>query len=269
MFSVLMSLYNKEKPSNLSACLKSLSLQTLAAGEVVIVYDGEINEELQAIVNCYSDLLNVKVQRLPQNVGLGKALNFGMHKCSYNIIARMDTDDICLPHRFEKQMSFLNENKDISLLGSGIVEFDDYGNRRMKIMPSTDHEIKKFMKFKNPFNHMTVFFKRDSIINVGEYQHHLFMEDYNLWLRVQSSGYKMHNLPDVLVEARVGKQMIMRRRGLNYIKSEFKLAKLKIKLKNTNLIEGGIILILRCIPRVLPYKFLSFLYNKDRKLVKQ
>ncbi|EMM6760156.1 glycosyltransferase [Pluralibacter gergoviae] len=269
MFSVLMSLYDKEEPLNLDACLKSLTLQTLPASEVIIVFDGHINEDLNKIVSKYTEFLNIKIKKLPHNIGLGNALNIGMKECNYDIIARMDTDDICRPERFERQISFLNKNKDISLLGAGIIEFDEYGNKRMKIMPTEDEEIKKFMKIKNPFNHMTMVFKKDSIINIGGYKHHLYMEDYNLWLRANASGCKMYNIPDVLVEARVGQQMIMRRRGLIYIKSEIELAKLKRKLKSTTFLEGWIILFIRCIPRLVPYKILNYLYNRDRQELKQ
>ena len=127
-FTVLISLYNKENPQFLRECLESLKNQTLPATEIVMVYDGTITSELEEVVAQFITFLPIKIIRLPQNVGLGKALNEGLKHCSYNWVFRMDSDDICLPNRFEKQVAFITQHPNVVLLSGYIAEFKDDKN---------------------------------------------------------------------------------------------------------------------------------------------
>lgn len=264
-FSVLMSLYNKELPSNLNDCLLSLTKQTTKANEVVLVYDGPISDDLRNVVSKYVTLLNINVHEIASNVGLGNALNFGLSKCKYELIARMDTDDICLTDRFEKQIDFLSKNPGVRLLGTSVIEFDEYGQEREKKLPVNPIKIKKFIKKRNPFNHMSVFFYKSDVIKVGGYKHHLYMEDYNLWIRLIHAGIIATNIEDNTVKVRVGREMIVRRKGKDYIASEFQLFKIKIKCDITGRLEGVSIFLLRSLIRVLPTRILSLIYDKDRR----
>ncbi|HBM2857206.1 TPA: glycosyltransferase, partial [Enterobacter cloacae] len=164
-FSVLMSLYDKEKSAYLDECLESLASQTLQADEIVLVYDGPINKALKAVVDKWLSSLPIKIVALKNNVGLGEALNEGMKHCSFDYIMRMDTDDICKSNRFELQTKFMEMNPDIDISGSCTYEF--IGNKNNIVserkVPLTNDEIKKFARLKNPFNHMTVIFKKSSI----------------------------------------------------------------------------------------------------------
>ena len=259
-----MSLYHRESPNNLRECLYSLTIQTTKASEVVIVYDGEISEELNCIVSFYKKELNIIVVKLPHNVGLGNALNHGLTYCSNRIIARMDTDDICKFDRFERQIKFFCDNK-LDLLGSGIIEFDEYGNRRLKILPCTPERIFEFLKVKNPFNHMTIVFNKDVVEMVGGYKHHLYMEDYNLWLRMLANNKICLNISDVLLKVRVGKNMLQRRKGINYIKSEYILYRLKNKLNIAGPLLNFGLFSFRVIMRIIPTKLLALAYSIDRK----
>lgn len=266
-FSVLISLYYKEKPQFLMECLESLKKQTLQATEIVIVFDGIITSELEEMVMQYISILPIKIIRLPKNVGLGKALNEGLKHCSYNWIFRMDTDDICLPERFEKQVEFIKQHSDVVLFSGHIAEFSDdktiiTGYRKV---PIGDKNIRKYALLRSPFNHMTVAFRKDIIEAVGGYQHHLFLEDYNLWLRVIAQEYEVGNIDGVLLLARAGSNMVARRRGMNYIKGEWKLFNLKRKLKLQNIFSGFFIFLLRVIPRMLPTGILKALYKYLRK----
>nr|UEO57265.1 UDP-Gal:alpha-D-GlcNAc-diphosphoundecapreno beta-1,3-galactosyltransferase [Morganella morganii] len=266
-FSILISLYNKEKPANLYSSLLSIKNNTIHPDQIVIVFDGPINNELSDIVFSFMNLLPIDVVKLPDNVGLGNALNIGLTKCSHDIIFRMDTDDICLPNRFEKQINYIKENPHISLMGSNTEEFSEdmtisNGYRNV----ACEHcDIITLAKKRNPFNHMTVVFKKNAVLAVGGYQHHLYMEDYNLWLRLIAAGYKTHNLQDILVNVRAGSSMVSRRKGLTYIKSEFQLAKLKIKLKIDSPFSATVIFFMRSIPRILPTSILNIVYKKLRK----
>lgn len=265
MFSVLISLYNKEKPEHLEQCLESLYQQKLPADEIVLVYDGPVGEPLKAVVTKWAAFLPLVTVPLEKNVGLGKALNAGLAHCSHNIVARMDTDDICLPDRFEKQIAYMEAHPDIVLSGAAVIEFDEHGKERLKRLPVGNDEIHQFAKMKNPFNHMCVVFRKDKVIAAGSYQHHLFMEDYNLWLRMMSLGYPVANLPDILMRVRAGSEMVNKRRGWVYIKSEIQLYRLKRDLHQIGIIHGVIYFLIRTMTRVMPVKVMQFLYEKDRK----
>lgn len=262
-FSVLMSLYIKESPMFLDACLNSLYDQTVQADEVVIVLDGPISQSLKDVLDKWLLKLPIKIVPLPENVGLGEALNCGLDKCSYPLVARMDTDDICVAQRFELQLNEFSANKELILLGGSIAEFDgDISNIIGKRTVAIDSKkIKQLARFRNPFNHMTVMFKKDAVLNAGGYVHHYFMEDYNLWLRMLSRNNVVSNIPDILVNARAGMGMLSRRRGLTYIKSELKLAKLKYKLGIQNLPGVICIFILRASPRLMPVFIFKKIYN--------
>jgi len=264
-FSVLMSVYVKETSFNLDLCFKSLQKQTVKADELVLVVDGPISKDLEDVIIRYKDFLNIIPIYLEKNVGLGKALSIGLTHCNNEIIARMDSDDICRENRFELQLNKIEKNPDIRVLGTGVSEFDPLGNVREKILPENYFEIKKFIKKKNPINHMTVMFYKQDILDVGGYQHHLYMEDYNLWIRLVAKNIKFHNLLDICVDVRVGEEMISRRRGAIYIKSEYQLYRLKNNLNITKGIEGIIYFVSRSFLRILPPKIITRIYNFSRR----
>ncbi|MCC3733298.1 glycosyltransferase [Rouxiella badensis] len=264
MFSVLISLYNKEKPEYLYECLESLDKQILKPDETVIFYDGFISKELDDVVNEFLVSLNIQKVISKDNIGLGLALSEGLKFCSHNIVARMDTDDICINTRFSKQIPMFKQDKNLALLGSAVEEFDEKGETRIKMLPLDYESIKKYALMKNPFNHMSVIFRKDKILEVGGYSHHLYMEDYNLWLRLIEVGESLKNIPDVLLRVRVNSDMVKRRKGLVYIKSEIQLLRLKLKLKIHTPSSSIASFVVRSVPRVLPTNLLSALYKIDR-----
>lgn len=266
LFSVLMSLYYKESPLFLNECFESIWIkQTVKPDEIVLVIDGPVGTELQECVDSWKDQIgdNLKIVPLSKNIGLGMALNEGLKHCSNEWVFRMDTDDICVEKRFEYQLQFIKDNPNVVLFGGQILEFDqnvDHADK-LKSAPEKYTDILSFSKKRNPFNHMTVAYKKSIILSLHGYQHHLFMEDYNLWLRVISKGYEVANLSQVLVYARVGNGMHARRRGSEYIKSEKQLLDLKIALKTQSLISAYVTFILRSLFRFLPNNLLGFVYN--------
>ncbi|MEW6486029.1 MAG: glycosyltransferase [Pseudomonadota bacterium] len=263
-FSVLMSLYKNELASNLDDCLYSIQNQILRPSEIVIIYDGPISEEVDLVVNKYAKENNIKKVYLKENVGLGKALRFGIENCKYDLVARMDTDDICNPDRFSKQLNYMKLNPDVDILGSSVIEFDSH-DKREKRLPLKSEDILSYSLLKNPINHMTVLFRKHKIIKIGSYQHHFYMEDYNLWLRAISRGLVIENMPDNLVYARVNNNMLKRRRGFNYIKSEFELMKLKLSLNLYPNYKVLLSFLIRVSVRLLPLCILSRIYKFDRK----
>ncbi|WP_289356411.1 glycosyltransferase family 2 protein [Acinetobacter baumannii] len=264
--SILLSLYHKENPQALEQCFQSIwKDQTFQPTEIVLVLDGPVDEELNQCVTKWQQTIGkpLKVIPLSQNIGLGKALNEGLRHCNNEWVFRMDTDDICKPDRFEKQIDFIQKNPNVVLFGGQILEFDQVPNDStvIKSVPTDYQEIKKFAQKRCPFNHMTVAYKRDVILGLGGYQHHLFMEDYNLWLRVIGNGYQVANLPDVLLYARVGNGMHARRKGFEYIKSEKQLLDLKKQLKLQNPLYANMLFMVRSAFRLLPANLLGKIYN--------
>ena len=224
-FSVLMSVYYKENPEYLKRALDSILNQTITADEIVLIKDGPLTKELDDAIANYEEkyIAILRVLSLENNVGLGEALNYGVRHCKYDLIARMDTDDIALPTRFELQMKEFIENKELALCGGQIAEFENdpqiiSGYRKV---PLTQAAILKFAKKRNPFNHMTVMFRKQAILDVASYQDMPYFEDYWLWVRILQKGYVVKNVEQVLVNVRAGAEMLARRGGWIYAKSSF------------------------------------------------
>lgn len=264
-FSVLMSLYFKEKPEYLTECFESLKNQTVQADEIVVVFDGAITPELEQVVQNFSKILPLNIVRLAQNQGLGKALNHGLTHCRNEWVFRMDTDDICIPERFEKQVAFIEQNPDTIIFGGQIAEFgsdinDVVSYRRV---PTETKAIVEFTQKRCPFNHMTVAYQKSAVLECGGYQD--LQEDYYLWIKLVALGKKVANLPEVLVYARVGNGMVGRRRGIAQAKAEWRLFKLKHQVGMQGVVSGFITFTMRVLPRLLPALLLSHLYKLLRK----
>ena len=225
-YSVLMSLYKKEHPEYLRLALDSMIKQTVKPDEIVLVKDGPLTPELDAVVEEYKSHLHIVVNE--KNLGLGLALNEGLKACRNELVARMDTDDISELDRCEKQLSYFSKHPETTILGGQIEEFitdpKDVVGRR--IVPETDKDLKEYMKKRCPFNHMTVMFKKIDVIKVGNYQDWFWNEDYYLWIRLALEDCTFANLPDTLVHTRVGADMYQRRGGDRYFKSEIGIQRL-------------------------------------------
>ena len=218
-FSVLMSVYKNDDAACLQEALASIFAQTYLPAEVVLVADGPLSVEADAVLELYK--IKCKIIRLPQNRGLGAALQAGLKECSHPLVARMDSDDICLPTRFELQLAAFAKDKALSVCGGAIEEIDFKTKKPIALrrLPLGDAEIKQFIKFRCPFNHMTVMFKKEDILSCGGYEPKFLMEDYSLWVNCAAKGLKMQNLPQVLVRARMDGKSYQRRGGYKYFKS--------------------------------------------------
>lgn len=221
-FSVLMSLYIKEKPEYVEECFQSLLRQTVQASEWVVVEDGPLSDGLYEVLDKYEKEYPGLIKRVPRTVnqGLGMALQAGVPECSNELIARMDTDDICREDRFEKQLAEFEKDPDLDIVGSCIDEFEDTPQDIVasRNVPLTDEEIKKYQKRRDGFNHMTVMYKKSAVLGAGNYQPCPLMEDTYLWVRMMKNGVKCKNIGEPLVYARIGKDMFNRRGGWAYFK---------------------------------------------------
>lgn len=232
-YSVLMSLYINEETSNFQTAIYSMINQTLPPEEIVLVEDGPLTNDLYEAINEvkreHPNLITSVVHE--KNKGLGIALRHGMEAAHNEIVARMDTDDIAVLDRCEKQIRFLLDNPDVSIVGGQIEEFiGDISNVVGKReVPLSDNDLKEFIKKRCPFNHMTVMFRKSAILEVGNYQEWFWNEDYYLWIRLAISNKKFSNLPETLVMVRTGADMYRRRGGKKYFESEKRLQKLMKK----------------------------------------
>ena len=224
-YSVLMSVYHKENPEYLRSAVDSMLNQTVRPSQVVLVCDGTLTPELDSVIDSFGDRLDVL--RLEKNMGLGKALEEGLKCCSCELVARMDTDDISLPDRCEKQLAAFEKNQSLAVLSGAVEEFSDDPEKPFakRSVPLEHSEILSYSKKRNPFNHPAVMFKKQAVLSAGGYNSDYYLfEDYDLWTRVLQSGALTANLPDALVKMRASGDMVKRRGG-------FKFARLMLQFR--------------------------------------
>ena len=228
-YSVLMSVYHKEKPEYLRQAIESIQSQTVPASDFVLVCDGPLNPELDAVIAVKQQEMGMtlNVVRLEKNGGLGNALNEGIKHCKNELIARMDSDDIAYPDRCEKQLAVFNEHPEVSICSGIVEEFTTDPNTvdAKRVPPETNAEIVEFAKKRNPFNHPCVIYKKSAVEAVGSYQDFYLLEDYYLWLRMLMAGYQGYNIQEPLLHMRAGSDMYKRRAGWKYAKTQAKLFK--------------------------------------------
>jgi len=195
-----MSVYNIERPEYLAESLQSLVEQSLRANEIILVEDGQISNELQEVIEKFRNTLCIRTIKLNTNVGLASALNVGLSHCLYDLVARMDTDDIALPERFKKQVDVLNNNSDVDVVGAFAYEIDGEGIRgRLRKMP-VSHEAIFDNLFTCPFIHPSVVFRKDKVIGLAGYNESLVRrQDYDLWFRFAKAGMGFYNIPEPLL----------------------------------------------------------------------
>ena len=264
-FSVSMCVYGKDNPEWFTTAVDSILNQTKAPDEVILVVDGPVPHSLDSIINNYELNTIFNVIRLPENKGHGEARRVGLNNCSYNLVALMDADDISAPDRFEKQLALFEKDPELTIVGGNITEFVGSPDNVVgaRIVKSDDKAIKEDMKIRCPMNQVTVIFKKDRVDKVGGYIDWFCEEDTFLWLRLFLDGAKFANLPDYLVNVRVGKEMYQRRGGKKYFLSEAKLQKFMLDNKiiglGTFLINVNKRLVVQLL---LPNKLRSWVFQK-------
>lgn len=261
--SVLIPVYKKEQPAHLADCFDSLLAQTRRADEIVLVEDGALTEELYRTIEAYEDRLpELHRVALPKQDDLGAVLANGVNHCSGEFVARMDSDDICLPRRFELELSYLQTHPDISVVGAWIDEFQDSADNILssRCVPEEHNAILHFAHYRNPINHPSVMFRRKDILECGNYQDFFYFEDYALWCRMLQKGKKFHNLQESLVLFRSGRDLFERRGGMVYIKSEIRFQRYLCMIGFCNVFQFLLNVSLRSITRLLPNTLRSWFY---------
>ena len=265
-YSVLISVYYKEKAEYLIECLESMVHQTVEPSEIVIVKDGKLTVELEDVLTEYK----TKYQRLfkfvclEKNVGLGLALAEGIKNCSYELIARMDSDDISIPNRCELQLREFAQDPLLDVCGGYIKEFCDSkeGVVAIRKVPLVDSEIKEYQKRRDAVNHVTVMFKKSKVLEAGNYQHALLMEDSLLWTNMILHGATFKNIADYLVYVRTGADMFKRRGGLKYFKKYKNGRKIILQTGYISKWDYYYTLLVQLIFSILPNSVREFVYEK-------
>ncbi|MFZ0323497.1 MAG: glycosyltransferase [Actinomycetes bacterium] len=225
-FSLLLPVYGADAPAHLVRAFHSaVQEQTLVPDEVVLVRDGPVPTGLASTIDELIAQSPVVVTRvdLARNVGLGEALDAGLRACRHDVVARMDADDVSLPHRFAVQLPIIESGAD--LVGSGLLEFhdDELHIVASRTPPVGEDEIRRRARFIDPFNHPTVVYRRDVVQSVGGYRHLPLMEDYWLFARMIEAGAHVANVAEPLVKYRVSHGAYARRGGLQLLRSELTL----------------------------------------------
>ncbi len=226
-FSVAISVYGKDDPLWVARAIASILDQTLPPDEVVLVVDGPIPAELEAVIAPFEADARFITVRLPENRGHGEARRTATARASHELIALMDSDDIAVHDRFEKQIAYFRAHPETDVLGGDIDEFIENEAEPLsrRTVPTTDTAIKADMKKRCAMNQMTVMLRKSALLRVGGYLDWFCNEDYYLWIRMWKDGCIFANTGDVLVHMRVGENMYRRRGGLRYFRSEWKLQK--------------------------------------------
>jgi glycosyltransferase involved in cell wall biosynthesis len=268
--SVILPFYKGDVPAYFDLALKSLFDQTLRADELVLIQDGPVSEEHLEVVHRWKSLMpEIVLLQRPINGGLSQALNSGIHKAKNEWLARMDADDICVEDRFEKQWQLIQKRPELDILGSWIVEYDEsmtkvLGERRL---PETHKELLAYAKWRCPFNHMTVMYRKSALEKLGHYKDYGAVgDDYELWGRFLMKGFVGHTIQESLVHARTGSDFfVKRRRGLRYLKNELNEIR---DLRNMGLLSQGhfaVHFLIKSIVRLAPVWLVKLVYSTLRR----
>ena len=265
--NILISVYDKEKPEYLDLSIRSIEYQTLKEFKLVLVEDGPLNEELQDIVRMHKDFLDDRMEiiKIPKNIGLAGALNRGLNRCNAQYIARMDSDDVMVKTRLEKQFLYLESNKNIDVVGSNILEIDENANPlRVVRYPSTHKECRKMFVFRDCFAHPAVMFRKTFFDDVGNYsekhKNKNKNEDTNLWFRGFMAGKTYANIQEVLLLYRRTEDFYFRRVGLSRAINMAR-DRLIINKEMKYGMKGYFFIFVRFILNLLPKNILKQLYK--------
>ena len=236
-FSVLMSIYKKESPGYFDLSLESLYVQRSDIGEVVLVKDGPLTEDLDDLIGKWHKRFDdkLKLVELKANVGLSKALNQGLKQCRFDWVARMDTDDVCKPERLALQAEFIEKNPNVDVLGSYAITIDETGaEKKLLKVPLGHNRIKKFV-WSCPMIHPTVCFRKDKILALGGYNPEAGprQDDYDLWFRCAAAGYVFANIPKPLLLYRFTDDQIRK----NTLKVGY--YRLRVGFKGNRMLKAG------------------------------
>ena len=273
-YSVLMSVYDKENPRYLKGAIESILAQTVKTNDFVIVCDGPLKPELLSVINEYKsrypDIFNIV--QLDKNVGLANALNKGIVLCKNEWVARMDSDDIAIRDRMERQLDAAGAHS-ADIVSGTVREFHgEYVSTEevensgtlgaSRVLPAGQEDILKFAKKRSPFNHPAVMYKKSAVIEAGLYEDYRYFEDYNLWVNMLKAGCRGYNTEAPLVYMRAGSEMYRRRGGMTYVKCIYRFKRHLYKIGFISFGQFVADVTARSVVSLIPNGLRKFLYSK-------
>lgn len=258
---MLIAVHHAINPAQARISIESIFLQKNIPNQIIIIVDGSISFELSEYLSHISLKYNqIVIFFLKENKGLAYALNYGLQKSKYELIARLDPDDIVINDRFLEQKKEFDKNQTLSICGSYALE--TYKNNKKKLIkkPLKDNEIKISMKIKNPIIHSTVMFKKHHIQSVGGYPSIYKCQDYLLWIKCMENSLIFNNIDKALVVSKLDKNLMIRR-DLNYFRFEKIIYSYMLEKKIINNYFFYLNIFLRFILRSLPYSLKLLLYQ--------
>ena len=263
-FSLLLCTYKNDNPMHLNECLDSILSSTIQPSEMIIVKDGPLTQELDEVLTRTVFPFETNTIQLPNHQTQGLARREGVLAAKHNWISLMDSDDVLVPDRFEIQLASIDENPEIDIVGGQIAEFDTSPTKTHSVrkVPTSHTEIVSYAKKRNPFNAMTVMFKKRLALLSGNFRYFPGFEDYDLWVRMMKNGAFCQNCKEVLVYVRTGEGMYKRRRGLHYIRRELRMQILLMRTGMTTKQQFVKNLLVRIPSRLLSTRTLERLYKK-------
>ena len=265
--SALLTLYDGVAAPRFADCLESLRTQTRRADQVVLVIDGPIRKALQDLVDSYAEELQFCTVALKKNQGKGAASAKGMELCEFDLIARIDADDVSTPDRLLKQEKFLRDQTDIDVVGATIRFVDGDGKdsiKREMRLPTCPYELDTFARLRMPINNPTAMLRASAIKKAGGYVPDHFNEDYELVGRMMMTGARFANVPDTLLYFTVDQGTIARRSGWNKFVEEVRL---QAKFRRIGFVTNKqfvVNLLLRAAPRLLPNALVDYAVKRMR-----
>lgn len=264
-YSVLMTVYDKDNPLYFKTALKSMINQTKIPDEIVIVKDGPVNSNIQSVINDIKNESSILIKeiQLEKNKGLGLALNEGIKYCRNELIARMDSDDISLPTRCEKQVIEFEKDSELDIIGCPVIEFIGEINNKVgeRKVPLDNNSIYRYCKKRDPFNHPTVMYKKSKLEAVGCYSDLRKNQDTDLWIKMLSNNAKCLNLPDVLLYFRFDEKTYKKRK--NWLNTKL-LIKIRWKAylnRFCSFFDFFQVLVAQLIIFIMPMKIQKFIYK--------
>ncbi len=268
-YSVLMTVYKSENPEYFRLSLESMLNQTKPSNDIVVVKDGSVTESIQNVIDdCDKAYLDrIHQLQLKENVGLGLALNAGLEICQNELVARMDSDDISLPERCEKQIALFESDPELDIVGTQILEFiDDPSNVVGKRSVPTKHEdILKFDKRRDPFNHPTVMYRKSKVMKYGPYGNYRKNQDTDLWIKMLSNGCKCANTEEELLMFRFDEGTYRKRKTWLNTKSLISIRWNAYRIHYCSFMDFLVVAIAQLGMFILPESFQKFIYGKLRR----
>lgn len=269
--TVLMSIYENDNPNYFIEAVQSNFEQSFRPKELVLVIDGRIPQQLEQAIETVKSLYKkqIRIIRLKRNSGLGIALQEGLKHVQTNLVARADADDISDHKRFENQVVEFTKNPRLIIVGGLVKEFVGNVNNitSARKLPNTDEKIRRFAKFRSPFNHPTVMFKKNAVLNVGNYQEFKSFEDYHLWMRLLKSDGLVKNINNAIVFMRTDTGMYSRRGGISYCLRNLKLRWYFMEIGSISFIDmlfvDTIIIVSALIPTIIRVKLYKMFLRKQ------